>query len=102
MSRTVSIRGLLTAIDWASDDSVRRVTLNTADEDEYCIELDDDNRGLLDHLREEVVVTGVVTTAASGDKTLAVSTYGRPECDDQGPSLRPAQTGPPDSWGELM
>ena len=75
LDREVSIRGLLTAIDWSSDDSVRRVALFTSDEDEYNIDIDEDNRGLLDHLRQEVIVTGFVVAGAQGRKAFRVRSF---------------------------
>ena len=75
MDLEVSIRGLLAATDWSSDDSVRSVALFTSDDDEYRIDIDEENRGLLAHLRQEVIVTGFVIAGGRGRKTFRVRSF---------------------------
>jgi hypothetical protein len=58
VSGEVTLKGLLTAVDWHEDGSPSRLALLTPDEREYEVETDEVSRSLVRHLRGEVVIRG--------------------------------------------
>ena len=74
MTPEVTVRGLLTAVDWYADGTARRVAVLTPDEREYEVEPGEMCRKLLLHLRGEVILRG--TVHSTGDRqALRVTSF---------------------------
>lgn len=67
-----TVRGILVPAEWSKDDTVTRVVLFTADEDAFELDTGEGTSELLQHLRKEVTVKGVLTQDSPGRKVMTI------------------------------
>jgi len=71
----VTITGIVTAADWGEDDDIIAVTIETADEEEYLVDDTPKGEELLELIRKNVRVKGIVENDGYGDKIISVKSY---------------------------
>lgn len=70
-----TVRGILVPAEWSKDDTVTRVVLFTADESAFEFDIGEGTSELLEHLRKEVTVKGVLTLDSRDRKVMTVTSY---------------------------
>lgn len=71
----VTLRGIITAVDWDDEENVISVSLSTPEEEEYIIEDTPIKEKFLDLIYQNVEVTGVIKMDEYGDKSILVNCY---------------------------
>lgn len=70
----ISIKGILVPVDWDEKGNAIRLAIMTPNEEEYIVEENRNGRELLDLMRQEVEVRGILREEA-GHKIIMVETY---------------------------
>ena len=70
-----TIRGIVIPVDWDKQGNALAVAISGSDEEEYVIEKNEQGRELLGLIRQEIEVSGVVSKAIKGRKTIVVKSY---------------------------
>jgi hypothetical protein len=68
-------RGIVIPVDWDEEGNALAVAILGAGEQEYMIEQDEKGKELLEFIRHQVEVDGVVREAIKGRKTVTVKSY---------------------------
>lgn len=71
----VTIRGVVSAVDWNDDGDVTQVAIQTPDEDEYIVLEEGEGKELLEYENEEVEVQGAIRKNNYGDNTIIVERF---------------------------
>jgi hypothetical protein len=74
-SHSITIRGLITPMDWDDRGNVTGVAISTSLEEEYQVELDRRGEELLGFVRERVKASGKVRLDGQGRKVMMVDSY---------------------------
>lgn len=72
--KIVTIRGIVIPVDWDKKGTVIAAALSAHKEEEYLIDHDYKGRELMDYIRHEVEVSGVVRKN-NNKKTITITTY---------------------------
>ncbi|HID29217.1 MAG TPA: hypothetical protein EYP19_04350 [Desulfobacterales bacterium] len=75
VDKLTTVRGIVIPVDWDGEGNMIAAAISGSDEQEYMIEQDEKGEGLLEFIRHEVEVDGVVRKATKGRKTVAVKSY---------------------------
>ena len=73
--KLATVRGIVIPADWDGEGNMIAAAISGSDEQEYRIEQDEKGEELLEFIRHEVEVDGVVRKAIKGRKTVAVKSY---------------------------
>ena len=74
-TQSATMTGIVIPADWNDDQEVVAVALATPDEKEYRIGGNRKGRELLDHLQQQVEVTGPLSEDEKGRRVITVSRY---------------------------
>jgi hypothetical protein len=70
-----TVRGILIPVDWDEEGNALAAAISGLDEQEYLIEQDAKGKELLGLMRREIEVSGMVSKAIKGRKTIKVKSY---------------------------
>jgi hypothetical protein len=70
-----TVRGIVIAVDWDKEGNALAAAISGLDEQEYLIERDAKGKELLGLTRREIEVSGMVSKAVKGRKTIKVKSY---------------------------
>jgi len=73
--KQITTTGVVVPADWDRDGNIFAVAISTPQEEEYLIENDAVGQELLELYGAEVLVTGIASEDAKGNKTIAVKKY---------------------------
>jgi len=71
----LTLRGIVTPIDWEADGSVRTVAILTRDEGEYEVVPGGAGGRLLEHVRREILAQAVMMAAPKDAKRVSVTSF---------------------------
>jgi len=75
VDKLTTVRGIVIPVDWDEEGNAFAVAISSPDEQEYVIEQDEKGKELLEFIRHEIEVDGVVRKAIKGRKTITVRSY---------------------------
>ncbi len=75
VDKLTTVRGIVIPVDWDEEGNMLAAAVSGSDEQEYMIEQDEKGEELLEFIRHEVEVDGVVRKAIKGRKTVTVKSY---------------------------
>ena len=70
-----TIRGTIFPVEWDENDNVVQVVIDTPDQDGYLIEQNTKGKELLDFIRREVEVSGIMREDEGGNLIFKVKEY---------------------------
>ena len=70
-----TVRGIVIPVDWDEEGNTLVASISGSNEQEYVIEQDKKGKELLEFIRHEIEVDGVVRKAINGSKTITVRSY---------------------------
>jgi len=70
-----TVRGIVIPVDWDEDGNVLAAAISSPDEQVYFTELDKKGKKMLELIRREIEVSGVVRKIIKGRKTITVKSY---------------------------
>jgi hypothetical protein len=73
--KLTTVRGIVISVEWDEEGMVLAAAISGSDEQEYVIEQDEKGKELLEFIRHEIEVDGVVRKAINGRKTITVKSY---------------------------
>ena len=75
VDKLTTVRGIVIPVDWDKEGNALAVAISSPDEQEYVIEQDEKRKELIELIRQEIEVSGVVRKAIKGRKTITVKSY---------------------------
>lgn len=75
VGKLTTVRGIVVPADWDGEGNMIAAAISGSDEQEYMIEQDEKGEELLEFIRHEVEVDGVVGKAIKGRNTVTVKSY---------------------------
>jgi hypothetical protein len=73
--KEITIRGIITPREWNENESVKSVSIESEDEQEYIVENSDENKELLRFLRMMIYATGTCREEKNGKKYFKMKKY---------------------------
>lgn len=73
--KLTTVRGIVIPVDWDEDGNVLAAAISSPDEQVYFIELDKKGKKMLELIRWEIEVSGVVRKIVKGRNTITVRSY---------------------------
>lgn len=70
-----TFRGILIPLNWDNGGEIIAIALSTVDEEEYMIDDNAKGREMLEFIRKEVEVSGVIREEKDGKKIIVVNEY---------------------------
>ena len=70
-----TVRGIVISVDWDEEGNTLAAAISCSNEQEYLIEQDEKGKELLEFIRHEIEVDGVVRKAIKSRKTITVRSY---------------------------
>ncbi|MDO9567752.1 MAG: hypothetical protein Q7J15_13590 [Candidatus Desulfaltia sp.] len=75
VDKPTTVRGIVIPVEWDEEGIALAAVISGLDEQEYMIEQDEKGKELLEFIRHEIEVDGVVRKAIKGCKTITVKNY---------------------------
>jgi len=75
VDKLTTVRGIVIPVEWDEEGIALAAVISGLDEQEYVIEQDEKGKELLEFIRHEIEVDGVVRKAIKGRKTITVKSY---------------------------
>lgn len=75
VDKLTTVRGIVIPVDWDEEGNTLVAAISGSNEQEYVIEQDKKGKELLEFIRHEIEVSGVVRNAIKGRKTITVRSY---------------------------
>ena len=75
VDKLTTVRGIVIPADWDEEGNMLAVAISGSDEQEYLIEQNAKGKELLELIRHEIEIDGLVRKAIKGRKTVKVKSY---------------------------
>lgn len=75
VDKLTTVRGIVIPVDWDEEGNMLAAAISGSDEQEYVIEQDEKGKELLQFIRHEIEVSGLVRKAIKGRKTITVKSH---------------------------
>lgn len=75
VDKLTTVRGIVIPADWDEEGNMIAVAISGSDEQEYLIEKDAKGKQLLELIRHEIEIDGLVSKAIKGRKAIKVKSY---------------------------
>jgi hypothetical protein len=75
VDKLTTVRGIVIPVDWDEEGNILAAAVSGSDEQVYVIEQDEKGKEVLEFIRHEVEVDGVVRKAIKGRKTVTVKSH---------------------------
>lgn len=75
VDKLTTVRGIVIPADWDEEGNMLAVAISGSDEQEYLIEQNAKGKELLELIRHEIEIDGLIRKAIKGRKTVKVKSY---------------------------
>jgi len=75
VDKLITVKGIVIPVDWDENGNALAVAISSPDEQVYFIELDKKGKKILELIRREIEVSGVVIKIVKGRNSITVRSY---------------------------